>query len=288
MKNYIKKPILFLLVCLANTSFFSCQKELEFEKPKASQDLIIDGWIEQDRYARVFLTKSAAYFDQIDSAKMVNLVVRFAKVTISDGQNTEVLTLKRDTAYFPPYYYQSTDIKGEIGKKYKLTVELSGKTYSSSTTITDPVNIENVSFSPAEGSLDKGFLKIQYQDPLGSNYYRLYTQRIGKDQDFNPVYFPTYHDGIFDGKKMTIQLVRGAKSNTEAEKNLFYEKGDSVMIKLTTIDKESYNFWRVADSRIYTSSNPFAISTNELIGNVENGLGIWSGYGTSYFLFVVK
>ncbi len=174
MNKYIKKPILFLLVCLANTSFFSCQKELEFEKPEASQDLIIDGWIEQDRYARIFLTKSAAYFDQIDSAKMVDLVVRFAKVTISDGQNTEILTLKRDTAYFPPYYYQSTEIKGEIGKKYQLTVELSGKTYSSSTTITDPVNIENVSFAPAEGSLDKGFLKIQDKTIFNYTYYNTF------------------------------------------------------------------------------------------------------------------
>jgi len=269
-------------------ALFACQKELELDVPEEEQYLVVDGWMEQNKYAKVFLTKTSPYFGKLDSAEMVDLVARFAKVSISNGQQTEILTLKRDFDLFPPYYYQSTQMKGEVGKSYFLKIELSGQVYTASTSIPSPVAIDTVYFKEEKGQKGKGFLYIRYQDPPGANYYRLYTMRKGKDKEYRPVYFPTYRDASFDGKMMTSQLILGAESNTNVSDDLYFEKGDTVMIRLTTIDQDHYDFWKYADSRMYTSSNPFAITTNEVITNVQNGLGVWGGYGASYVMYVIR
>ena len=77
--------------------------ELDIEAP---DDLIVvDGVIEQGRQARVFVTRNAPYFSSIDSAGLRDLVLSRAKVTLTDGDQSEILILRRDNRFFPPFYY---------------------------------------------------------------------------------------------------------------------------------------------------------------------------------------
>lgn len=273
---------LFLVILLG------CDNEIVFETPSFEEQVVVDGWIEQGKYARVFLTKSAGYFQDVDSVKMVDLVLRFAKITLSDDEKTEILTLKRNDQYFPPYYYQSTNIVGEQGKTYTLKVESAGKTYFSKTSIPKLIPIEKLEFVPSSENSDKGYINVEFQDLPGNNFYRLYTKTIGKDKDYRPVYFPTFNDVSFNEKRMSIQAIRGPESNAQIERNLYFEKGDSVIVRLASIDEQHFKFWKFADSRSYVSSNPFAISNNEVISNIENGLGIWGGFASSYSIITIK
>lgn len=277
-RYYIINRRLILFLILLGSISISCQQEAEFDIPEPKQDLVVDGWIEKGEYAKIFLTKSSGYFENLDSAQMVALMVRYAKVSLSDGVNTEILTLRRDDNLFPPFYYQSTEIKGEVGKNYQMTVELSGKMYSAKTTIPTPVEIDSLFFVPSRDFPDKGFLYMKFRDPVGENYYRLYTKKLGKDEDYRPTNFSTFNDGSNDGKEMTIELSRSS----------YFEKGDSVMVRFASIDKDSYDFWRYADSKIYSSLNPFAISSNETVTNIVGGIGIWSGFAASYRLIVIE
>jgi len=59
-------------------------------------------------------------------------------------------------------------------------------------------------------------------------------------------------------------------------------KEDIVLIKFCQIDEPSMRFWRGLVRQAGTNGNPFAEPMN-LVSNINGGLGIWTGYGASYY-----
>ncbi len=95
--------------------------------PTSEQKLVIDGAIEQGQFPIVYLTLSSGFYDPVDSMNLLDLIVTTARVSVSDGENEEVLTLFRNEGYFPPYYYRGTALRGVIGKEYTLEVRSRGR-----------------------------------------------------------------------------------------------------------------------------------------------------------------
>ncbi len=118
------KRIIFSFIIII--SLIRCAPESDFEAIPYTKKLVVDGFIETNGFARVQLSYSAAYFQEIDSANIRDLLVTTAKVSVSDGSQEEVLTLRRDDKLFPPYYYEGTSIKGKAGGSYKLKIEHKG------------------------------------------------------------------------------------------------------------------------------------------------------------------
>lgn len=61
--------------------------------------------------------------------KLQDIPIKWAKVTVSDGEQEEVLVGRKSDGIFPPYRYTGVSIRGEAGKKYFLKVELTFKQY---------------------------------------------------------------------------------------------------------------------------------------------------------------
>src|SRR5689334_1557856 len=95
--------ILFAFVLLTR-----CAPESDFDAIPYTKKLVVDGFIESNGFARVQLSYNASYFQEIDSANIRDLLESTAKVTVSDGEREEVLTLRRDNTLFPPFYYEGT------------------------------------------------------------------------------------------------------------------------------------------------------------------------------------
>ena len=274
---------IFLIVIMASGS--SCNYDLDIDIPELDDKIVIDGWIEQNKKATVFLTANSPYFTTIDSASLRNLVLTRAKVTIDNGEETEVLILRRNENYFPPYFYQSNRISGEIGKSYTITAEYGGKTAWATTVITEPVDIDTVFFNLAEGDDSLGVIHIEFTDPVESkNYYRILTKRVGIDDKFNSILAMALDDKYFTGEKARFTLLRAPSSFiTVDEDENYYRLGDTVAIKLCTISKDHYDFWNSYQEEILNVANPFASSLTEVLSNVKgDGLGIWGGYGAKY------
>jgi hypothetical protein len=268
-----------------------CSTEPEFKLKEYESKLVIDGWIEQGEFPRVILSNSASYFSIVDSTVIRNLVETKAKVTVSNGVQEEVLTLKRDNRYFPPYVYQGTELRGEVGMTYTLTIELRGKKYTSVTTIPQPPAFNELWFQTIEGKDSLGYIYGRLtDDPAIENYYRTFTQRKNKDQRYVPVYLSTVGDQSFNGKPFIFSLLRGPDSFTNVIDDLYFKKGDTVNIKFCSIDRGHFDFWRTLERELYVVGNPFASSGNEILSNIDNGtaLGVWGGYGVTYYTFVVK
>ena len=76
---------------------------------------------------KFFLPLKSPYFSSLDSASIRDLVLTRAKVTLSDGDRSEILILRRNDDYFPPYIFEGNEIKGDTGKTYTITAEYGGK-----------------------------------------------------------------------------------------------------------------------------------------------------------------
>ena len=124
-----------------------CAPESDFDAIPYTKKLVVDGFIESNGFARVQLSYNASYFQEIDSANIRDLLESTAKVTVSDGEREEVLTLRRDNTLFPPFYYEGTSIIGQAGRQYKLTIELKGKTYTAVTTIPELKKLDKLWFA---------------------------------------------------------------------------------------------------------------------------------------------
>ncbi len=270
--------------------FTSCKKDLPIEAATPKQQLVVEGYIEQDRYPRVYLTKTSPYFQKIDSMAMWKLLGSVGKVTIATKSDTEVLTLRSNFKQFPPFYFEGTEIKGKVGEEYHLKVELHGKVYTSKTTITPPVTLSQLEVKTNPIDAAKKYFFIRFLDPsLQKNYYKIYVKRIGIDQDFMSCYLSTFTDFLFDGKENSFEVLKGYSPLSDKEMNRYFQKGDSVHLKFCTINKEQFDYWKKIESLLTISSNPFGLSSAEAPSMIDGGaLGIWSGQGASYYPIKVE
>lgn len=280
-----------VLLILPAILLLACVPEPELDQATYEPKLVIDGSIESGGFPRVVLSNSASYFMNIDSANIRDLIVSTAKVTVSDGTTDEILTLKRDDDFFPPYVYQGTSLKGEAGKTYTLTVEVKGKHYTASTTIPPPAKFDKLWFELAPGKDSLGYVYGQLTDNAEeANYYRVFTQRLNQDSRFIPVYLSAVGDQYFNGKQFTFTILRGPKNFTNVIDDLYFKRGDSVRVKLCSMDRAHFDFWRTVERELYVVGNPFSSSGNEIISNIDgdNALGVWGGYGVSYYAINIK
>jgi hypothetical protein len=263
--------------------FNACNADLDIDLPEPDAKIVVDGWIENNQQAKVFLTANSPYFSSIDSASLRDLVLTRAKATLSDGENTEVLILRKDEKYFPPYYYQGNTLFGQPGRTYTLTAEFGGKSIIASTRIPDPVPIDTVYFEFLENEDTLGYLILEFTDPPDEkNYYRIFTRRLEEDNKFVPSFIMAINDQYFVGRKATISLFRAPESYLSTKDDNYFRLGETILVKLSTMDKASFDFWNSYQDEILNSTNPFASSLNEVISNVEgDGYGIWGGYGSS-------
>jgi hypothetical protein len=290
MKTILKIISLFAAVIFV---FSSCEKEITIDLPKEPSKLVVEGWIEQDQPATVILTKSSSYFDSITQAALIESIVSNAIVKVSDGNTTEQLTYTF-VPFFPLFAYKGSTLKGEIGKTYTLSVDWNGQNYSAVTTIQKTAQWDSLWFElkPNSDSIGNIFASA-HEDGSVYNYYRAYTNILHVDEGFVPILGSVWDDKFFNGQTFSAQLYHGIASNIvtpnpDNKRGIGYKLGDSVVTRLSTMDYESFKFWKAAESEIFSGGNPFS-STTTVPTNISNGaLGCWTGYGSTYDTIICK
>lgn len=276
-----------ILAILILTTLIACI-ETNFEVENYESEVVIDGWIEQDKYCQVLLSLSAPYFSDIDSTSLLEYRLTRAKVTLDNGDKSEILTLKPNSSYFPPYMYVSTEIKGETGKTYTLTVEYSGNTSIATTTIPEPVKLDSTWFELEPNKDSTGYLWVKFTDNAATkDYYRTLTKIRGVNNRYIPNHLANFNDNYFNGQKIIFSLYKGNNAVDKMD-DFYYRLGDTILLKFTTINKDSYNFWHSFQKETINTGNPFASSNARVSSNVTNGLGIWCGYGATYYQVIAK
>jgi hypothetical protein len=267
-----------MIVCLC---CFGCT---DAKIPAAESGLVVEGWIENGRHPVVIVTTSVPTTTEYqDWESLYDHLVRWAKVTISDGEQSVVLTGKYSDDYFPPYIYTTARIMGEVGKTYWLTVEYEDMVATAVTTVPEPVELEYVKVKEVEAGY-KIVAGIR-DDKTVKNYYRFFTMVEGVDSTYAPSLLGLIDDAVLT-EDVNEAFVNGqymAMTDSIKRPPTQYLKDDVVRIRFSNMDEQAFNYWTDYDDIASLAASPFFPVNKKIRSNVSSGMGCWAGYGSSYY-----
>lgn len=294
MRNFNFNSPVFLMQCIFFIAVVSCNNQIEIDPEDAEKMIVVDGWIEAGEGPNVMLTWNMPYIAQLDSESIRQLVIRNASVFVSDCTQTEGLTLQNNKNYFPPYVYRGFDIIGKPGVTYYLQVKLNNNLLNTKTTIPNyPLSIDTCWYSMKPGKDSSVSVYMDFTDEMSEkNYYRIFS-KVGikeiKSKKYYPVLFSTFDDRLFQQSKNTIEINKGPESYINYELNIDFLFTDTITIKLSSIDQNSYHYWQAYQSEVLSIGNPFASSFISVPNYIQgNGIGIWCGYASKTYTIYGK
>lgn len=275
-----------------------CEKAVDFNLRSNAPKLVVEAVIEADEAPHVVLTTSFDYFSTISPDLLSKSFVHNAQIEISNGTKTHRLKeYEVPVGLGYSLFYYSTDSSnlasafvGELDTHYSLNITTTDAEYNAKTSIPHPSKvIDSVWWKPAPHSNDTGrvLIMVKATDPPGYGDYVRYYTKID-DAPFFPGLNSVFDDYFVDGTTYELQVEPGFDRNLErTESDLFFHRGDSVTLKLSNIDRSTYDFWRTMEYSYSSIGNPFATPV-KVLGNISNGaLGYFGGYASQYRTLVI-
>ncbi len=290
MKTFVGVILIFFLP--------ACEKAVDFKLDETEPKLVVDATIENEQPPLVILSKSLNYFSKISPEILAESFVRNASVFISNGIMTHKLkeyTVSISNGYKIHYYSIdssniSTAFTGELKKRYSLKIEYDGNEYNATTSIPSITKrIDSLWSRPAprDTSGKKAVVMIKATDPPGfGDYVRYWTKR--NRENFLPGFASVYDDLVIDGTTYEFEVDPGMDRNeSHNDDKKAFRKGDTVTLKLSNIDKTTFDFWRTMEYTYTSVGNPFS-SPIRVLSNISNGaLGYFGGYASQYRTIII-
>ncbi len=280
----------------------SCEKEVKINLTNGETQLVVNGQIEIDEPPFVVLTRSIGYFSKVDLQTLQNSFIHDADVRVSDGSRSiKLREYSIDTGGTAKFYFYSIDtadpsaydFAGQAERFYTLAIESGGKKYTSTTKIPAPRPIDSMkAVAPRQQPVKAPTamqLMVWYSDPdTPGNAVRYFTKR--NREPYYPGPNSVFDDQVVNGTKNSQFPLQAGSANSNvdfSDSTGFVFRGDTVTLKWSSIDQGVFNFYSTFEYSVGTVGNPFSSPIN-VQSNVANGaLGIWAGYGSSYYTIVV-
>lgn len=261
----------------------------EDEEPLPGSAVVVEGWIENGRFPVVLLTHSIVLSEEyqpLDSLE--RYIERWARVRLSDGEREVTMIGRYDREYFPPYIYTTTDMRGEPGRTYRLTVDTpDGSHVEALATIPEPVGIDSLVCERVAQADTLHQLYCYITDRRQeTSYYKVFVHVMGRPYGYMSSYLGLMTTAMLpsDGK----MAVNQGRINLEKDYVQYFTTGDEVVVKVCRMDRTGYEFWRDFEDMTSLSRNPFFPVTDNIRSNITGGLGYWLGYGISVKGIVVE
>ncbi len=277
----MKLPYLFLLFAITVVSAISCTG---IDEP-SSPSLAVEGWIDSDGYPVVVLTRSLTPSEK--PVDVSDAVVRWGRVTISDGARTEVMTGGPDADMFPPYSYKCFRMKGEPGRTYTIHASCDGMELTAQSTMLPPAKIDTVRFEAISDTMCSATLTFTAPADADTCRFVVYTRVRSKDSRHYPSLLGAV-TATGPGQTLTVPVYRGKNVIASASYEPNFRTGDTLDVILARVDTEVFRFWEAYLDEVYFGNNIFLSQEKNLPGNVRGGYGIFSARGTARRLYRVQ
>lgn len=255
--------------------FLSCSDDGTDE---IESEIVVEGWIDNGEFPIVIVSRTLPINPNsrfsFESDSLVEYVGKYAKVTLSDGEQSVVLTGKTNHDYFPPFIYTTGRMRGKAGKTYHLTVEWDEMRCEADCTIPESPN--NVSLN-TECVEDNQYLIKATLDTADVNYYHAAFVLVDSMDTRRTISRMSLVDY---GNTLTIN------HGLAGEK--YFKQGQRVIVYVVSMDKGMYDFWKEYDKLSTFSRNPLFTYNRNLTGNIRGGMGYWAGYGVNKKGIVIK
>ncbi len=302
----MRKGHLVVLVLLASiVGFTSCEKVLDVDLPDGVNGIVFEGYIENGMFPYLLISRSENYFSTIENAAtaFANAQAQADSVFIEvDGvrdtlhetclsnltEEQQALALELlGFEFLPPgidlCIYLNLGLTGELGKTYKLTAYVEGEKYQATTSINREVYLDSLWYKD-ELPLDSfGSIWCRLTDQEStSDYYYMWTENLTQGKSMAPIDGPSFGDRLFNGSTIEFAFYQGGNmlnDDGSEDEYWWYGEGDTVIVKMGTIDRAAYEFWESVDAA--SNMNPFS-SPTPVFSNFDNGgRGVWAGYATT-------
>jgi hypothetical protein len=281
--NYIIAIVLFL------AGMVSCTERIELNLPDSVPTLVVNGCLTDEwGFQKIYLTRSASYFDPAPNPKVSGAVVA---VTSSTGEIRDF----RESASEPGTYLSVDEMAAVAGETYTLSVacDLDGegtlRNYSATTVMQTPFEIDSIQVNRLHIMKNNFFsVNLYAQDPPSTDCYlfRCYVNdtivspkithyQITDDRLFNGAYL--------QGVSVYILADTDEMDNYDAEDIEdwdFIRKGDRLTIEAIRIEQGYSDFLNQCKEGI-NGASPFSGPPANIITNISNG-GV--GYFTAFSL----
>lgn len=256
----MKKYMWYISVAVVATCIASCQKVINIDLNSASPAIVIIGNVNDQPGPYKVTLNQTVNFSQPNTFPAVS----GAFVTIADNAGT-VDTLKETI----PGTYLTQKITGVPGRTYTLTVIAGGQTYTSVSTMPQPVAFDTLVVYKHIGFRDTTLVpQAWFQDPAGTaNYYR---------------FIETLNDSVLSN----INCISDEYTNghiihysLRAEGHSLHI-GDSVRVEMQCIDKGIYEYFHTFNE---ASGAGNATAPANPVSNISNNaLGYFSAHTSQY------
>lgn len=311
MRNYR-----FILGLLVLVGLCSCEEDITLNLSNGKEVLVVEGHIEQGRPAIVMVTASNPIFAPISPATITDNYIHNATVEVSVDNQSYILQ-EFTTAQLTPalreiiaeqfslnisqlsataspvlYFYISSKLIGQAGKNYKLRISASKQVLTAITSIPYFRPVDSLWTVPHPDPTNDSLVTLwyKYRDPdtLG-NCVRYFTKR-NRETFYSGFLNSVFIDEFVNGKYIIFPLERGQSKSSKIQNDKTYSyfaKGDTIILKWSSIDLAHYQFWNTLEAERSSNGNPVA-SPVTIQGNIKGGLGIWGGYGSTYYKLIVS
>lgn len=257
-----------------------CETIVEVDLPEHPPMLVANSLFNQHDSWQVLLHKSKNSLDRSSNSPILNATVEI----FQDNRIITSLTHTGSGVYHSPQY-----IKPEIGIEYVL--KASAPSYDpieATDYVPIPVQIESVDYDISSNPFK---FTIHFTDPLETkNYYQVQLLTpVAEGNSFltqvwwesNDLLFQDlgggdpnislFDDALISGESYSLKL-KAYPHSVEPLRQIY--------VSLLSVSESYYNYMKSSKNQDDKGDNPFSTPV-QVYNNIENGLGIFAGYGVS-------
>ena len=224
----------------------SCEKVIDMKFDTSPIQIVIQGNVYDQTGPYEVKISETKNIDEPDDYTTISDAI----VEIKDNVgHSEILSKSTDGLY------KTTTFRGVVGRTYTLTVTRGDKKYTATSTMYNPVIIDSLYIEKSEFS-NHNIVTVDFSDKVNNNYYRIIelVNNIQKS-DFNITY------NYLSEEKMSYSFYNRNQNNNNVIKS-----GDTITVRVETIDKNIFNYFRTTNS-----ANTQSITPANPISNFDNG-----------------
>lgn len=253
-----------------------CEKIVSIDLNNADPHLVIEGVVtDQPGPYRVTLSKTGNYF--VD--QLVFPPVTKAQIVVTDDQGQRD-TLKEVTNGT----YQSSTLRGIIGRTYEVDVTAEGRRYNATTSMPKKVFIDSLYAKLRQDSRDgpRYDIYVTFKDPPEpDNYYRINasSSALIPADSIDGRRYRMYTDKLTNGNEMEERIRAG--------RNVAH--GDTITVELLSIDKATYDYFNTLRDVLSSDRSATSLSPANPNTNLSNGsLGYFVAWTVDSKTIVLK
>jgi hypothetical protein len=260
----MRKYILFFSAFISlGLIHLSCTKVVDINLNDAAPRIIIEGGLSDNPASCSIKISKTVNFDQPNDFPAVT----GALVTIAEESGEKTILIETSAGLYKADFY-----RGIPGKTYTVTVTTGGKTYSASSAMAYPIEIdslrsERISWENFGKTETFNYVIIQYQDPKWQDNYYRYIEKINNSISTEIM---IDNDNLRDGNVISRQLY---------SENPLIQGGDTITVYLQTIQKEIFTYFEQLSQVTSQNRGGQSAAPANPTSNFSNGaLGYFSAY----------